>query len=65
MKLSIPDMSCGHCENAIRRALTSLDASARLQVDFASHSAELATSAPSAAVLAALEAEGYPSRLIE
>jgi copper chaperone len=64
MKLAIPDMSCSHCENAIRRVLTSLDETAKIQLDLANHSAELTTTATTAAVLSALEAEGYPSTLL-
>jgi copper chaperone len=60
-KLSIPDMSCGHCAATITKAVKALDANASITFDMEQRSAELATSAPMETVLAALAAEGYPA----
>jgi len=64
MKLSVPDMSCGHCKATIERAIAALDAVARVRVDLDRREVEVDTSAQSAAVVRALEAEGYAAVLV-
>lgn len=59
MKLSIPDMTCGHCKAAVEKAVTSVDPAAKVAVDLDAHTAELSTSAPQEALLAALQDAGY------
>ena len=59
MQLSVPDMSCGHCRAAVTQALTALDPSAQVRVDLTTRKVDLTTSAPVAAVVAALDAAGY------
>lgn len=59
MHLSIPDMSCGHCRASVTRALTELDPAARVTVDLTARTAQVDTTAPLPAVLAALEAVGF------
>lgn len=63
MRLSIPDMSCGHCKAAVERAVSAADPAAVVVVDLEAHSAEVTTAAPLAKILAALDAEGYPATL--
>ncbi len=63
MKLSIPDMSCGHCKASVEAAIAAQDAGARVIVDLATRTAEVATVAAPEAILAALAAEGYPAAL--
>lgn len=65
MKLSIPDMSCGHCKAVVERAILAEDAAARVAVDLDSRTAEVTSRATPEAVLAALDAVGYPARLAE
>jgi copper chaperone len=60
-KLNIPDMSCGHCVGVITKTVKALDAEAQIEVDLAQHTVELRTSAPLAAVQAALDEAGYPA----
>jgi copper chaperone len=60
-KLSIPDMSCGHCVGVITKTVKALDADAQLDFDLAQHTVTLQTKAPLDAVRAALDDAGYPA----
>ena len=60
-KLTIPDMSCGHCAGVITKALKELDRDATIAFDMPAHTVELNTSAPLEEVVAALEDAGYPA----
>lgn len=59
LKLNVPDMSCGHCANAITQALKALDPSAEVQVDLAAKTVSMHTTATEAAVRAAIAEAGY------
>lgn len=61
MQIAIPDMSCGHCRAAVTEAVTRLDPQARVTIDQAARKADIVTTAPAAAVLAALEDAGFPA----
>jgi len=61
VKLSIPDMSCGHCKAAVERAIATVDPAAKVSVDLGTHTAEVESSAPIAAILGALSEENYPA----
>ena len=61
MKLSIPDMSCGHCKATVERTIAAVDPAAKVTVDLASRTADVTTGATAEAILAALRAEGYPA----
>ncbi len=58
-KLNIPDMSCGHCKAAIEKAVTAMDASARLTFDMDARTVDVESGASLDRILAALKAEGY------
>lgn len=64
MKLSVPDMSCGHCKAAVERAIAAEDATATVSVDLAAREVEVVTALPVAKVVAALAQEGYPATLL-
>ncbi|MFM2354390.1 MAG: hypothetical protein RLZZ528_126 [Pseudomonadota bacterium] len=64
MKLSIPDMSCGHCKAMVEKAIHSVDAGATVEVDLAGHTAQVETRAAAADLLAALKGEGYPAEVL-
>ena len=64
MKLSIPDMSCGHCKSAIETAIHKLDPAASVKVDLTNRRAEITSSAPNAAVISALDAVGFPAQAV-
>jgi copper chaperone len=60
IKLTVPDMSCGHCVAAITGALQRLDAQAEVATDLTHHEVRVRTTAPETSVRAALKEEGYP-----
>ncbi|MFB2533364.1 heavy-metal-associated domain-containing protein [Paracoccus sp. p4-l81] len=57
MKLTIPDMSCGHCRAVVERVVAAQGGQAVVDLD--SRSVAVTGVADSAALLAALKAEGY------
>ncbi len=59
--LSIPDMSCGHCKAAVEKALASVPGAGNVAVDLAARKASVTGPADTAALLAALDAAGYPA----
>jgi copper chaperone len=61
MKVTLPDMSCGHCVATVTKAVKALDASAEVKADLASKTVAIETSAPAPAVAKALEKAGYPA----
>lgn len=63
MKLSIPDMNCGHCKASVERAIAGVDPAARVAVDLTNRQADVETGADAAALIAALMAEGYEATL--
>ncbi len=61
--LSIPDMSCGHCKVAVEAALAAVPGVRDISVDLAERRASVGGEAPAPALLAALEAAGYPAQV--
>jgi copper chaperone len=59
IRLSIPDMSCGHCEKAIREAVKEVDESARVTVDLGSRTVDIETARPRDDVSGAIARAGY------
>ncbi len=56
----VPDMSCGHCQGVLTRALQALDAGIQLRFALPERRLEvLSTQSPTAALKAAIEAAGY------
>ncbi len=62
MKLSIPEMSCGHCRAVVEKVVAAQGGSAT--VDLETRSVQVAGIADSGALLAALAAEGYATEII-
>jgi copper chaperone len=60
-ELTIPAMSCGHCQKTITQALRALDSTATLQFDMAAHRVTLETDAALSDVKRALASAGYPA----
>ena len=65
IKLSIPDMSCGHCAGVITKALKDLDGGAVVEFDMAARTATVKTSAGQAEVCEALEDAGYSAAPVQ
>lgn len=65
IKLSIPDMSCGHCAGVITKAVKDLDPAAVVEFDMAARTASLTTTADPAEVYDALASAGYPAAPVQ
>ncbi|MCR9150217.1 MAG: heavy-metal-associated domain-containing protein [Rhodobacteraceae bacterium] len=61
MKLSIPEMSCGHCKAVVEQAIATAAPGATVAVDLAARSVTVTGAAAADPILAALAAEGYPA----
>ncbi|MFP5392001.1 MAG: heavy-metal-associated domain-containing protein [Gammaproteobacteria bacterium] len=59
--LNVPDMTCGHCASVVTAAVKDVDHGAALDFDIPGRTVKVQTSAEVAAILAALDAAGYPS----
>jgi len=56
----VNDMTCGHCVNAITKAVAFIDPGAKVQVDLASHRVQIEPTASTVAVLGdAIKTAGY------
>lgn len=60
--LSIPDMTCRHCEASVLAALTPL--AGGVSVDLSAQTAVLVKAAPPEDLIAALDRIGFPARVI-
>ncbi|HEX8611611.1 MAG TPA: heavy-metal-associated domain-containing protein [Telluria sp.] len=61
IKLSIPDMSCGHCAGVITKTIKGLDQDAVVTFDMPARTVELDTKAAQESVVASLAEAGYPA----
>lgn len=61
IKLTVPDMSCGHCVGTITDAIKKLDPAAEVKTDLATKTVTVETARPLAQVALALDAAGYPN----
>jgi copper chaperone len=59
IQLTVTGMTCGHCEKAVTRAIQTLDPQAQVQIQRDQNLVKVQTSATQAAVVAAIEEEGY------
>jgi copper chaperone len=64
MKLSVPDMTCGHCKATVEKTVIEIDSGADVSVDLTARTVSLSTTAPVEAILNALKAQGYPASLL-
>jgi len=62
LKLKVPNMTCGHCAGVVTKAVQSVDASARVDIDLKSQTVSIETSADAAKVTQALDTAGYPAQ---
>ena len=60
-RLSIPDMSCGHCKATVEAALAAVAETGEIRVDLATRTVEVDGKAALPALLSALDAAGYPA----
>lgn len=59
IELTLPTMSCGHCERVVTQTVQRVDPEARLSVDLPTHRVRIESLQPRAAFEAALAEEGY------
>ena len=64
MQFQIDIMTCGGCARSVTKAIQSVDAAAQVTVDIPTHTVQVQTTAPQAAVVAALEEAGYPAQAL-
>jgi copper chaperone len=62
LKLTVPDMSCGHCVSAVTKALKGVDAAAEVAVDLDTKLVTVRSDASGEALAAALSKAGYESQ---
>lgn len=62
MKLSIPDMSCGHCQASVTAALAPF--AAGVTVDLPARQVTVPGASDTAAMIAALAAIGFPAQML-
>ena len=62
LRYTVEDMTCGHCEQAVTRAISTLDARAEVTVDLPAKLVEVKTSASPGSVVAAMREAGYTPR---
>ena len=55
----VPDMTCGHCQATITKALKALDAEARVEIDLLKHRVSVQSTQPETALRAAIIRSGY------
>ncbi len=64
MKFHVPDMSCGHCKEAIEKAFAAADPLAELDFDMEGRHVKVASDLNEAAVVKLLEEAGYPASAV-
>ncbi|ODT08624.1 MAG: heavy metal transporter [Mesorhizobium sp. SCN 65-20] len=64
LKMNVPDMTCGHCAGVVTKAVQSVDAGARVDVDLKSQTVSITTSAEAAKIAQALDVAGYPAQAV-
>ncbi|ABA79052.1 heavy metal transport/detoxification protein [Rhodobacter sphaeroides] len=63
-KLSIPDMSCGHCRASIEGALAPLPGFEGIRFDPEARTADVEGSVPERTLLSALDSIGFPAEVV-
>jgi copper chaperone len=59
MKFTVPDMSCGHCTNAIEKAIKAADAGADVHCDLGTHTVSVSGGLSANQLGDILRAAGY------
>ncbi|MBC2835403.1 heavy-metal-associated domain-containing protein [Paragemmobacter straminiformis] len=63
-KLSVPDMTCGHCKASVESALAALPDAGAITVDLAAKTVTTTGPAAPSALLKALDEVGFPASLV-
>lgn len=59
LKLTVPEMTCGHCEGVITRAIAEIDSKATVDIDLRHHVVSVNSDAPDDEIRAAIKHAGY------
>ena len=63
IKLTVQDMTCGHCVKSIKEALSLLDSNVEVNADLDAGTLEISSNMTTDAILAAIEEAGFPAQL--
>ncbi len=63
LTLKVPDMTCGHCVEVVTKAIQSVDAGAKVDVDLKTQTVTVDANSDGPAFTRALEVAGYPATL--
>ena len=64
IELHIPDMSCGHCKQAVSNAVQTVDQSATLSFDMESRHANIESNANTEILIKVLADAGYKANVV-
>ncbi|OUD10144.1 hypothetical protein BVC71_01095 [Marivivens niveibacter] len=64
MKLSVPEMSCGHCKTSISNAIEALDSTAKVDFDMDAKQISIHTDKPLNTIQDALNAIGFDNAVV-
>ena len=64
IEMDVPDMTCGHCVAAIRKAVSGIDPGATCDVSLEARRVTVASMLPPSDFVAALEEAGYSPTLV-
>lgn len=62
IRLSVPDMNCGHCSASIEKAIVTIDPHATVTFDLTARSVEVDSALDESALKAAIHDAGYGSQ---
>ncbi len=62
LRFKVSGMTCGHCAQAVTRAVKSVDQTAAVEVDLPTGEVAVRSDADAAAIAAAIEAAAYAAR---
>lgn len=60
MRFTLPDMNCGHCRGAVKRAIAGVDPAAESEVDLTTKTVEIRSTRSAGEMADALRGAGYP-----
>lgn len=64
ISIEVKDMTCGHCESTLRKAITAVDAGATVNIDLATRRLDIESATANAhTLIAAVRAAGYTPEL--
>lgn len=63
-RLSVPDMTCGHCKASVETALSHIPGAAPVTVNLGAKEVEVEGTAPAEVLIKALDEIGFPAHVI-